>query len=71
MCARKDSNLHVVRHQILSLARLPITPRARLDCKFNKKIGNSQNYFRQDGIFRPAEKPFAAVHTKKSVWKRL
>ena len=27
--AKQDSNLHVVRHQILSLARLPIPPQAR------------------------------------------
>ena len=28
LCARRDSNPHASRHQILSLARLPITPRA-------------------------------------------
>lgn len=28
-CAREDSNLHSFRNQILSLARLPIPPRAR------------------------------------------
>ena len=27
-CARQDLNLHVLRHQILSLARLPIPPLA-------------------------------------------
>ena len=30
LCARRDSNPHDVSHQILSLARLPITPRAPL-----------------------------------------
>ena len=29
LCARRDSNPHASRHQILSLARLPITPRAQ------------------------------------------
>src|SRR6478609_872654 len=28
-CARKDLNLHTLRYQILSLARLPIPPRAQ------------------------------------------
>ena len=27
LCGRRDSNPHAVRHQILSLARLPIPPR--------------------------------------------
>ncbi len=29
-CGREDLNLHTVRHQILSLACLPIPPRPRL-----------------------------------------
>jgi len=29
LCAWRDSNPHAVRHQILSLARLPITPHAQ------------------------------------------
>ena len=33
VCAWKDSNLHVVRHQILSLARLPIPPQAHKSSK--------------------------------------
>ena len=37
LCARRDSNPHVARHQILSLARLPITPRAPL---WNKHKAN-------------------------------
>ena len=28
LCAQQDSNLHCVNNQILSLARLPIPPRA-------------------------------------------
>jgi hypothetical protein len=30
MCAWRDSNPHALRHQILSLARLPITPHAHI-----------------------------------------
>ena len=29
LCGRRDSNPHALRHQILSLARLPISPRPR------------------------------------------
>ena len=40
-CARRDSNAHASRHQILSLARLPITPRAQCfwvsECKGRQK----------------------------------
>ena len=34
-CGRRDSNPHASRHQILSLARLPITPRPHFSsCKY-------------------------------------
>ena len=43
LCARRDSNPHASRHQILSLARLPITPRAQCfwvsECKGRQKNG--------------------------------
>ena len=43
LCARRDSNPHASRHQILSLARLPITPRAQCfwvsECKDRQKNG--------------------------------
>ena len=43
LCARRDSNPHASRHQILSLARLPITPRAQYfwvsECKGRQKNG--------------------------------
>ena len=42
MCARKDSNLHSVNYQILSLARLPIPPQALCECKGRKILANEQ-----------------------------
>ncbi len=59
-CARGDSNPHVVRHQILSLARLPITPRAHafysaakllFFCDLRKSSFNSES---KQGIIIPA-----------------
>lgn len=38
VCARRDSNPHDLSHKILSLARLPITPRAlKIGCKVTNK----------------------------------
>lgn len=43
LCARKDSNLHSVNYQILSLARLPIPPRAhKCECKDTKNNRNGE-----------------------------
>ena len=48
-CARRDSNPHASRHQILSLARLPITPRAQCFWLASAKVGKKMelpNFYR-------------------------
>ena len=40
LCGRRDSNPHAFRHQILSLARLPITPRPHF--QFSVKISSGR-----------------------------
>ena len=49
LCARRDSNPHASRHQILSLARLPITPRAQCIWLASAKVGKKMelpNFYR-------------------------
>ena len=46
LCARRDSNPHVVRHQILSLARLPLRHVRISDCKFITFFSNTQIFLR-------------------------
>jgi hypothetical protein len=43
-CGWRDSNPHALRHQILSLARLPITPHPHVTLKRNKNEGGDTNY---------------------------
>ena len=50
LCARRDSNPHASRHQILSLARLPITPRAHCLGKRLQRYGKKMNYQIFDAI---------------------
>ena len=44
LCARRDSNPHASRHQILSLARLPITPHAQIRMQRYELFFNLQTF---------------------------
>ena len=62
-CGRRDSNPHASRHQILSLARLPITPRPHFSsCKYTiifnsvylnvNHVKNDSNPNKKSGFYR-------------------